>query len=145
MAAPSFNGRRVLLLESRRSREMASLVTTYGGRPVVNGISLEVKGGEVIGLLGPNGAGKTTTFHMMVGLVRPDGGRVSMNGDDLIVLQHPAALHAGGSRGNGRKLAARGDVRNEHGRPGNRVRVRGRTGHDQTAHRREARFTFRDL
>jgi lipopolysaccharide export system ATP-binding protein len=60
-----------------------SVAKSYGGRRVVNGISLEVKGGEVIGLLGPNGAGKTTTFHMMVGLVRPDGGRVSMNGDDL--------------------------------------------------------------
>jgi lipopolysaccharide export system ATP-binding protein len=44
---------------------------------------LEVKGGEVIGLLGPNGAGKTTTFHMMVGLVQPDGGRVFLNDEDL--------------------------------------------------------------
>ncbi len=60
-----------------------SVAKSYGGRRVVNGISLEVKGGEVIGLLGPNGAGKTTTFHMIVGLVRPDGGRVTMNGDDL--------------------------------------------------------------
>ncbi len=60
-----------------------SVTKAYGGRRVVNGISLEVKGGEVVGLLGPNGAGKTTTFHMMVGLVRPDEGRVSMNGDDL--------------------------------------------------------------
>ena len=60
-----------------------SVAKSYGGRRVVNGISLEVKGGEVVGLLGPNGAGKTTTFHMMVGLVRPDDGRVSMNGDDL--------------------------------------------------------------
>ena len=61
----------------------ASVVKTYGGRRVVNSISLEVKGGEVVGLLGPNGAGKTTTFHMMVGLVRPDDGRVFMNDDDL--------------------------------------------------------------
>jgi lipopolysaccharide export system ATP-binding protein len=60
-----------------------TVTKTYGGRRVVNGISLEVKGGEVVGVLGPNGAGKTTTFHMMVGLVRPDEGRVSMNGDDL--------------------------------------------------------------
>src|SRR5512145_1980352 len=60
-----------------------SVAKSYGGRRVVNGISLEVKGGEVVGLLGPNGAGKTTTFHMMVGLVQPDDGRVVMNDDDL--------------------------------------------------------------
>jgi lipopolysaccharide export system ATP-binding protein len=61
----------------------ASVTKSYGGRRVVNGINIEVKGGEVVGLLGPNGAGKTTTFHMMVGLVRPDDGRVLMNDDDL--------------------------------------------------------------
>ena len=60
-----------------------SVAKSYGGRRVVNGISLEVKGGEVVGLLGPNCAGKTTTFHMMVGLVQPDDGRVMMNEDDL--------------------------------------------------------------
>lgn len=61
----------------------ASVAKSYGGRRVVNGISLEVKGGEIVGLLGPNGAGKTTTFHMMVGLIQPDDGKVLMNGDDL--------------------------------------------------------------
>jgi lipopolysaccharide export system ATP-binding protein len=60
-----------------------SVAKSYGGRRVVNGINLEVKGGEIVGLLGPNGAGKTTTFHMMVGLVRPDDGRVFMNDEDL--------------------------------------------------------------
>jgi len=60
-----------------------SVAKSYGGRRVVNGISLDVKGGEIVGLLGPNGAGKTTTFHMMVGLVRPDDGRVVMNEEDL--------------------------------------------------------------
>ena len=60
-----------------------SVAKSYSGRRVVNGISLEVKGGEIVGLLGPNGAGKTTTFHMMVGLVRPDDGRVFMNDEDL--------------------------------------------------------------
>ncbi len=60
-----------------------SVAKSYGGRRVVNGISLEVKGGEIVGLLGPNGAGKTTTFHMMVGLVRPDDGHVFMNDEDL--------------------------------------------------------------
>ena len=60
-----------------------SVAKSYGGRRVVNGISLDVRGGEIVGLLGPNGAGKTTTFHMMVGLVRPDDGRVFMNDEDL--------------------------------------------------------------
>lgn len=56
---------------------------SYNGRRVVDGVNLEVGGSEVVGLLGPNGAGKTTTFHMMVGLVRPDRGKVFMNGEDL--------------------------------------------------------------
>jgi len=56
---------------------------SYGGRRVVNGVGLEITGGEVVGLLGPNGAGKTTTFHMMVGLVQPDEGKVLLNGEDL--------------------------------------------------------------
>jgi lipopolysaccharide export system ATP-binding protein len=60
-----------------------SVAKAYGGRRVVDDVSLEVKGGEVIGLLGPNGAGKTTTFHMMVGLVQPDEGRVILNDEDL--------------------------------------------------------------
>ena len=60
-----------------------SVTKSYGGRCVVNGVSLAVQSGEVVGLLGPNGAGKTTTFHMMVGLVQPDGGQVLLNEDDL--------------------------------------------------------------
>lgn len=52
------------------------LVKVFGKRRVVDGLSLEVRRGEIVGLLGPNGAGKTTTFYMIVGLVRPDGGRV---------------------------------------------------------------------
>jgi lipopolysaccharide export system ATP-binding protein len=63
-----------------------SVAKTYGGRRVVDGVSLEVKGGEVVGLLGPNGAGKTTTFHMMVGLVQPDEGQVMLNDDELTGL-----------------------------------------------------------
>lgn len=58
---------------------------SYNGRRVVDGVTLEVKGGEVVGLLGPNGAGKTTTFHVMVGLVRPDRGSVFLNGEDLTI------------------------------------------------------------
>jgi lipopolysaccharide export system ATP-binding protein len=59
------------------------LAKTYGGRAVVDGIDLNVRAGEIIGLLGPNGAGKTTTFYMIVGLVRPNGGRVIFGGKDV--------------------------------------------------------------
>ncbi|HEY1270282.1 MAG TPA: LPS export ABC transporter ATP-binding protein [Candidatus Binatia bacterium] len=63
-----------------------SVTKSYTGRRVVDGVSLSVNGGEVVGLLGPNGAGKTTTFHMMVGLVHPDGGKVLLNGEDLTAM-----------------------------------------------------------
>src|SRR4051812_23609601 len=53
------------------------LVKRYKHRTVVNGVSIHVDAGEIVGLLGPNGAGKTTTFNMVVGLVRPDGGEVT--------------------------------------------------------------------
>src|SRR3954454_14346924 len=55
----------------------------YRGRRVVNGISLRVDQGEVVGLLGPNGAGKTTSFYMIVGLVPPDTGQVLVNEQDI--------------------------------------------------------------
>ena len=58
------------------------LKKVYDGRAVVNGVDIEVKAGEIVGLLGPNGAGKTTTFYMIVGLVRPNGGRVVFDGKD---------------------------------------------------------------
>lgn len=61
-------GRRLLYTEG--------LKKIYDGRAVVNGVDIEVREGEIVGLLGPNGAGKTTTFYMIVGLVRPNGGRV---------------------------------------------------------------------
>ena len=51
----------------------SSIEKSYRGRKVVNGISLEVNQGEIVGLLGPNGAGKTTSFYMIVGLVKPNG------------------------------------------------------------------------
>ena len=60
-----------------------NLVKSYRKRKVVNQVSIEVRQGEVVGLLGPNGAGKTTTFYMVVGLTRPDSGKIILNGEDL--------------------------------------------------------------
>ncbi|MDQ3649075.1 MAG: LPS export ABC transporter ATP-binding protein [Acidobacteriota bacterium] len=62
------------------------LVKSYGKRRVVNGVSLHVEQGEVVGLLGANGAGKTTTFYMIIGLERPEGGRVMLGNRDITKL-----------------------------------------------------------
>ena len=62
------------------------LVKVYKGRKVVRDVSVEIKQNEIVGLLGPNGAGKTTTFYMIVGLVRPDDGSVTLGDDDITDL-----------------------------------------------------------
>ncbi len=62
------------------------LTKCYDKRAVVNDVSLEVQKGEIVGLLGPNGAGKTTTFHMIVGMTRPDDGRILLGDDDVTRL-----------------------------------------------------------
>ncbi len=60
-----------------------NLVKSYGGRRVVDEVSLQVSRGEIVGLLGPNGAGKTTSFYMIIGAVSSEAGRVVMDGEDL--------------------------------------------------------------
>ena len=62
---------------------LKKLVKTYKGRRVVNSVSLSTKSGSVVGLLGPNGAGKTTTFYMTVGMIKPDGGEVFLNDENI--------------------------------------------------------------
>src|SRR6188474_2232750 len=62
------------------------LVKRYRQRTVVNHVSIEVKQGEIVGLLGPNGAGKTTTFYQVVGLIKPDEGKVFLDEQDITSL-----------------------------------------------------------
>ncbi|MFQ6042667.1 MAG: ATP-binding cassette domain-containing protein, partial [Candidatus Poribacteria bacterium] len=60
-----------------------NLVKKYSKRPVVDHVSINVEQGEIVGLLGPNGAGKTTTFYMMVGLIKADEGKITLDGKDI--------------------------------------------------------------
>jgi lipopolysaccharide export system ATP-binding protein len=73
-------------MTEERLLEVDSVSKTYGKRKVVDGVSLEVNRGEVVGLLGRNGAGKTTTFRMAIGIVRPNGGRIVFRGDVVTKL-----------------------------------------------------------
>src|SRR5258706_7216800 len=66
--------------------QAVELSKSYRGRKVVDAVELEIGQGEVVGLLGPNGAGKTTPFYIIVGLARPDSGRVLLNGDEITDL-----------------------------------------------------------
>ena len=63
--------------------ETRNLFKSYDGRPVVRGVELLVKRGEIVGLLGPNGAGKTTTFYMIVGVIHPNAGSIVFDNQDI--------------------------------------------------------------
>jgi len=83
---PVLDAMKAMAAENTRKEpdlKATGLVKIYGDRTVVNGMSMEVNCGEIVGVLGPNGAGKTTTFYMVVGLVKPDGGKVVFRGKDL--------------------------------------------------------------
>ena len=73
-------------MDSPKVLRAERLSKSYGGRAVVNGVSVHVQSGEVVGRLGPNGAGKTTTFYMIVGLARPDAGTVHLGTQDVTEL-----------------------------------------------------------
>jgi lipopolysaccharide export system ATP-binding protein len=72
-----------------------NLKKVFGHRTVVDGVSVEVNPGEIVGLLGPNGAGKTTSFYMTVGLIRPNGGRISIDDRDVSALPMHQRARAG--------------------------------------------------
>ena len=74
------------VIEGSPGLSASSVGKTYKKRPVVQNVSINVHRGEAVGLLGPNGAGKTTTFYMIVGLVRPDAGSISLDGQDITGL-----------------------------------------------------------
>ena len=67
----------------KRTLEATDLHKAYKKRRILEGVSLSVSSGDVVGLLGPNGAGKTTCFYMVVGLVKPDQGRIALDGEDI--------------------------------------------------------------
>jgi len=79
---------KIIKLSGSRLKAL-NLKKSFNGRPVVKGVELEVRSGEIIGLLGRNGAGKTTTFQMIVGLVRPDEGRITLDKTDISLLSTP--------------------------------------------------------
>ena len=71
------------------SLKLQDVYLSFAGRPVVQGVSLELHPGEVVGLLGPNGAGKTTTFNLVTGMLQPDRGDVLLDGHSISELSMP--------------------------------------------------------
>ncbi len=72
------------MVDQQKTLQVQDLVKRYGGRYVVNRVSLEVGESQIVGLLGPNGAGKSTTFYSVVGIIRPDSGAVYLNGENIV-------------------------------------------------------------
>ncbi len=84
--AATLEPRPVAPVETARGLSVVSIAKAYDKRSVLSDVSLTVGHGEVIGLLGPNGAGKTTCFYSVMGLVKPDSGRIMLDGDDITGL-----------------------------------------------------------
>ena len=85
-ASGSIKGFRPVLIETQNGLVAQNLGKAYAKRPVVRNVSLTVRRGEAVGLLGPNGAGKTTCFYMITGLVRPDYGTITLDGQEITNL-----------------------------------------------------------
>ncbi|MBU4343092.1 MAG: LPS export ABC transporter ATP-binding protein [Candidatus Omnitrophica bacterium] len=75
-----------MIKTSEHLLEIKNLTKSYDGKRVVDGVNLNIKRGEVVGLLGPNGAGKTTTFYMVVGMLKPEKGKIIFDGKDITRL-----------------------------------------------------------
>ena len=86
-AAPAAQARSAEPARAGRKLLATQLFKAYHKKPVVRGVTIEIKEGEVVGLLGPNGAGKTTSFYMITGLIKPDGGTISL--DELEITRKP--------------------------------------------------------
>ncbi len=84
--SPAMSGTAVTAVTGQLLLATEKLAKEYRGRRVVNGVSVDFGAGEIVGLLGPNGAGKTTTFNMVVGVVRPDEGSVTFQGQEITRL-----------------------------------------------------------
>ena len=85
------------MAEDASALVVSNITKSYGKKRVVEGVSLQVNGGEIVGLLGPNGAGKTTSFYCIVGLVKMDSGEILLNGKDI----SKAPMHERSQRGLG--------------------------------------------
>jgi lipopolysaccharide export system ATP-binding protein len=85
--APAAQAQSVGPARARRKLLATQLFKAYHKKPVVRGVTIEIKEGEVVGLLGPNGAGKTTSFYMITGLIKPDGGTIAL--DEVEITRKP--------------------------------------------------------